>query len=133
MTPVFQDKFGHGRGNCLQAAIASVIGLPLEDVPDFADGDSQWFLRVYQWCIEKRIGVVYFPDGNLPPIIGNCYGVAGVRVSESSEETHAVVMQYEVVAIAETGEFKWEGRVVHDPNPRRLTITEILDHIIFIS
>ena len=41
MKPVFQTIFVPPLGNCLQAAIASVMELPLESVPNFA----QYFHR----------------------------------------------------------------------------------------
>jgi hypothetical protein len=35
MKPVFQTRYGEGRGNCFQAALASILDLELEEVPDF--------------------------------------------------------------------------------------------------
>ena len=35
MTPVYQTRHGPEVGNCHQAAVASILGLPLVKVPDF--------------------------------------------------------------------------------------------------
>lgn len=37
MTPVMQTVFGQRSGNCMQAAVASLLDLPLETVPHFFD------------------------------------------------------------------------------------------------
>jgi hypothetical protein len=42
MKPVFQDKFGEKDGNCLEAAIASVLEIPLSDVPKNRDSRHWW-------------------------------------------------------------------------------------------
>jgi hypothetical protein len=41
MTPVLQTQFvsTHGRGNCVQAAVASLLDLPLDSVPAFRDAE----------------------------------------------------------------------------------------------
>lgn len=47
MTPVMQTQFvaTHGKGNCVQAAVASILDLPLEAVPAFRDAE----------CLENAI------------------------------------------------------------------------------
>lgn len=39
VTPVFQTKHGEG-GNCWQAATASILGLDLDEVPDFVQQEN---------------------------------------------------------------------------------------------
>jgi hypothetical protein len=39
--PVFQDKFGEKDGNCLEAAIASVLEIPLSAIPFFGNDDNR--------------------------------------------------------------------------------------------
>ena len=54
MIPVDQTKFGYPDGNCMSASLASVLQLPLEEVPDLATPD--WisvlaaFLEQYGLC-----------------------------------------------------------------------------------
>lgn len=42
MTPVYQTIIDPGKGNCQQAAIASLFDLELHQVPDFKKADSFW-------------------------------------------------------------------------------------------
>ena len=46
MVRVYQTKFGAGNsnkpGNCLQAVIASLLELKLEDVPHFMEHGDMW-------------------------------------------------------------------------------------------
>jgi hypothetical protein len=39
MKPVKQDKFGPRVGNCFEACIASILEIPLHEVPDFGGDD----------------------------------------------------------------------------------------------
>lgn len=127
MTPVFQTQFvaTHGKGNCIQAAIASMLDLPLEAVPAFRDLPAQdvesaidaflhgrglrrisaVFTGAFSW------GDVFFEDEIWHPI-GKCY-VAGAPVliygqSPRGSCWHAVVGQM-------TKNGGW--RVLHDPHP----------------
>lgn len=47
MKPVFQTIFKPPLGNCQQAAVASILELPLEAVPNFAEAGNAW-LKSYQ-------------------------------------------------------------------------------------
>lgn len=49
MTPVDQDRFGSPRGNCTEAAFASLLGVPLSSVPDLAATDEPWQLVLDAW------------------------------------------------------------------------------------
>ncbi len=44
MKPVFQTRYGTPKGNCMEACVASILGLELTDVPDlysvWVDGDT---------------------------------------------------------------------------------------------
>lgn len=50
MTPVFQEIFCGTRGDCLKAAMASILDLPLSEVPHFIEHDD-WFgaLTDFMW------------------------------------------------------------------------------------
>lgn len=48
------------RGNCLQAAIASVFELPLEDVPHFV-GHEDWWGELERWLRGRNIAVMWLP------------------------------------------------------------------------
>ncbi|MFI1535557.1 hypothetical protein [Streptomyces anandii] len=113
MKPVTQTIFyddPDGRpGNCLQAAVASLLELPLDDVPHFLL-HADWDERMVAFC--TRHG--YRPT--LQPVDQYCpYGMAwgpserGVR--------HAVC---------------WvDGRMAHDPHPSRAGLLRVTELIAF--
>lgn len=50
MKPVRQTLFGNKVGNCYPAALASVLEVPLETVPNFCEGDDPyWTERCQEW------------------------------------------------------------------------------------
>lgn len=55
MIPVFQTKFGPRNGNCMQAVVASLLELPLSEVPEFRGTESQdaWFDK-YCDCLRSH-------------------------------------------------------------------------------
>jgi hypothetical protein len=68
MKPVFQTRFDVG-GNCYQAALASLLELPLEAVPDpsaamlrSAEDGSDWMAEVTQWLRDRGLGHACWPS-----------------------------------------------------------------------
>jgi len=56
--PITQTSDGIGKGNCLQAALASVLELPLDEVPhSVVWPDEEWFERLNAW-LSQRLGLV---------------------------------------------------------------------------
>lgn len=62
MTPVDQtivhDPESGAIGNCMQAAIASILDLPLDDVPHFAqlyEDPKECGDALFAWLVERRI------------------------------------------------------------------------------
>lgn len=42
---------GSGRlGNCMQAAVASLLELPLGSVPHFAEAEEEWWIAMLDWA-----------------------------------------------------------------------------------
>jgi hypothetical protein len=110
MTPIDQDKFG-ARGNCEQAALASVLGLPLDGVPDFHAAPH--FARAYQEFLAGLgfVAVVLPPD-RAP----DCYCVA-VGPNKANGHEHACVYR--------------AGKLVHDPHPGRHGLARVEEfHVI---
>lgn len=99
MTPVYQDRFdedGTGPGNCMQAAVASLLNLPLGSVPDFIERTDpeqsmRWFLLLngYEMAVRSRD---FVPPGY--------YLVSGI-----STQGHEHLTVYK------------DGALAHDPNP----------------
>lgn len=95
MTPTFQTRFGAAKGNCMQAAAASFLDLPLEAVPDFGqrggfEAMAEFFRDYGYTLVQREIGTV--PRGY--------YFEVGVS---TQLHEHIVVCNM--------------GRLVHDPNP----------------
>jgi hypothetical protein len=125
MKPVDQTRFGFPGGNCMQAAIASILELPLAEVPDFCNRnwEGDWESDLNQWLyehfglfslqvdIEKSEDLTWFSD--------NCICLATVRSKTGSrwigpdgkehEPYHSVVYH--------------KNRIIHDPNPSRAHLT----------
>lgn len=93
-TIIVGDASGR-QGNCLAAAVASLLGLPLDEVPHFAEADDWWgamasFARTHGYAIDRA---------DEPPKFGLAFGPSPRGV------THAVVIL--------NGETAW------DPHPSR--------------
>jgi hypothetical protein len=97
-------------GNCLQAAVASLLELPLQSVPHFVSQASDWLERMAAFCNAHGYQL------QTQPVDEHCaYGMAwgpserGVR--------HAVCWA--------------DGRMVHDPHPSRVGLLHVTDLIAF--
>ena len=131
MKPIFQDKFGAPGGNCLQACVASVMELTIDEVPHFCDeaGERSHLINMAQWFAERGAALVFFkiaPDQPVTAIPGLC--ILGVVTDpptsvDRPEWIHAVVGRCRVNW--ETGEAEFD--VVHDPNPKPRKIVEVQD------
>ncbi len=114
--PVDQTKFyveGVSRGNCQQAATASILGLDLDAVPNFMEADEVvGFWGAYYGFLKQR-GYV---DIELPPTRApDCFYLAYGRSSRGV--LHAVVYR--------------AGKLVHDPHPSREGVLEVKEiHLI---
>jgi hypothetical protein len=95
VTPAYQTRFGDA-GDCFAACVASVLGLPTADVPDFRG--RGWPPRLRAWLAARGRRVTFAAE---PPA---GYAVCSRRVFDGN--IHAVVTH--------------DGRVVHDPNGRPL-------------
>lgn len=101
MIPVYQTVFGAPLGNCGSAVIASILELPLREVPSFHGNDGEWFRKLWDFLKTRGMQPETYARSVLPV---NAYayvsgmGPRGFR--------HACVW--------------WggpEGRIVHDPHP----------------
>lgn len=53
MKPAHQTKFGYPDGNCHAAALASVLEIPLKEIPDFGV-DDDWYDRFARYMISRH-------------------------------------------------------------------------------
>jgi len=133
MKPVFQTKFALGKGDCLNAAIASVLERPLDDIPYLAGAeDGRWFERLYAWCKAEQIGLMCLQPGDTTAfIMANFYCVLIHEVIGVPEENHAVV-GYVQRGPSPDGQFEWTCQEVHDPNRGRHKLGELVHIIVLI-
>ncbi|HMY20843.1 MAG TPA: hypothetical protein PKA58_31180 [Polyangium sp.] len=103
MIPVDQSVF-HERGDCMSACIASILELPLEEVPHFAKYDD-WRERLDAWLRDRGMYSIegifngdWRPDG--------LYLLGGK--SPRHDGSHCVVAR--------------GHEVLHDPHPSRLGV-----------
>lgn len=107
-------------GNCLQACVATILDLPMQEVPDFIRAHGpRWFMALRTWLRPRGKHAVYVSTLNslishvYPhelPWIGIGDGPRGVR--------HAVVCLHK--------------EIVHDPHPSREGLAEIEDALIIV-
>lgn len=106
MRPVTQTILTVPDGDCFAACVASLLGLPLEEVPNYHGDD--WWERWQGWFGERGVAPVFLhvePGWSWPGYwIGNPRSPLGARHEDRDLVQHAVVMR---------------GReLAHDPHPR---------------
>jgi len=114
MIEVYQTKFGGSnypieeQGNCMQAALASILEIPLEssfNTNKYLDG--KWYERLNEWLSDFGLVMLGFDvtDGKqalLPKEIGY-HLIEAKSTTLSNGDNHALV--------------GYNGEVIHDPNP----------------
>lgn len=115
MKPVDQTSFyepGKATGDCMRACVASILELPIEQVPHFAyddDGerDESEFWNRYIAFLRSR-GFVFIRCSATTPGLDTDYIACGPGPRGCG---HAVVYR--------------QGVMVHDPHPSRAGLTEV--------
>lgn len=105
MKPVDQARISYKDGDCLRACIASILELPLEDVPDYARGDMavkyiEWLRRFNLTLMCVRIDPDAVASGNVEVPAGY-HLIQGP--SRNGKDFHVAVGR--------------DGEIVHDPDP----------------
>lgn len=131
MIPVLQDKFyepgvptEQQRGNCWTAAIASILELPLHEVPNFieidVEGGEDWYLHTIRFLKEHGWSIIQTFDENdeeFLPQPDEYYLQTGVSPRGDGTVYHVVVAQ--------------NGKMVHDPHPDNTgLVTETEKHVV---
>lgn len=128
MKPVDQTKFGE-EGNCLAACIASILELPIEEVPDANElhkngmnwliGLCNWLKQYNLWYMELKVDEYRQPIGVrafwLPPTYHLINGDSPRNVSAG----HSVV--------------GYQGKIVHDPHPDKTGLTNITEYGLLLA
>lgn len=116
MTPVDQRVFAEREGDvgdCLSACVASLLNLPLDDVPVFV-AEPNWHAAMDNWLAERGLALIYLhflrgtwpwiPPRDVPLIVGG--------QSPRGPWGHAVIGIWREGAM----------EVLHDPHPSRAGI-----------
>lgn len=101
MTPIFQSTF-YPQGDCMTAALASILNMRLKDVPRFIDHTESFYEDIDAWLEShglEYLGVSPFAEGPRYTVDGY-YLVMGRSPRGCS---HVVVYN--------------DGALVHDPHP----------------
>jgi len=117
MKKVYQTIVDQKKGNCMQAVIASLFELELEEVPPFIEYGERWYEVFDQFLKERNCEFAYFNKGKKETIDfmrklaafdgginGFFYGV--VASQTFPDTTHAVVIDKDL-------------NIIHDPNPNQ--------------
>lgn len=102
-------------GNCLQAVIASVLELPLDEVPHFAqvdedtEGAVNWWAYLLAWLRDRGWRL----DGTIMPDPGEVYLASG---PSPRGVKHIVAYQH--------------GRLLHDPHPSEAGLLEVQGRLV---
>lgn len=123
MIPVYQtivnaDTKGEVPGDCLRAAVASLLELNITQVPHFLMFGDDWFRMMYSFIRFMGYGLHY--EYYSKSVIDNKFPmkdhlvkkgiIASVPSKTFKDATHAVIINS-------------EGRVIHDPNPNKLWLS----------
>jgi hypothetical protein len=121
MKKVYQTIIDSEKGNCMQAAIASLLDLELNDVPNFIEfvEDGNWHTTMYGFLHDKgyRMCSIYKERKSTDFLIKVTHfdgGVDGYFYASVPSQTfdgvsHAVIVDKDL-------------NIVHDPNPNQLAM-----------
>ncbi len=126
MKKVYQTIVDKGHGNCMQAAIASLLDFDLDQVPNFIKFKEESSYRMnqfmkmfdYEMTFYDNRNIHPFPDGRNCPsleevakIDGGVNGLfyASVKSQSFKDVMHAVIVDMDM-------------NIIHDPNPNQLAL-----------
>ena len=127
MTPVNQTDTTFVTGNCMNACIASILEIPLDDIPSFHSNDPKdgeaFTHKLQKWG--RSIGylildITITDDCDPDDILKDCWVIAsGQSPRAKNGERHAVVWR--------------NGVMMHDPHPSKEGIVEPDMYAVFIA
>lgn len=99
MKLIYQTLFEKGQGNCLSAALASILEWELEDIPNFSLYKSWFYPELTKWLTSCNLGMIGLP--NFPY---NAYHLIKVKSPRIEGSFHELV--------------GFSGKRIHDPHPQ---------------
>lgn len=118
MKPVDQTQFGVPNGNCFSACVASILELPLDEVPFFMGSEGDWFDDLNDWLRDRGLYAIRFAFSDKYTFYPAGYYIVGGVSPRNPDALHAVV------ALGD--------KVVHDPNPARQGVKKWVDWIVIM-
>lgn len=114
MVPVYQEVLNDGNGDCLRAAIASLLEVPLSAVPNFMDlphnSDEEFWINFYAF-----LGVFGYSD--YPYFVGDKKWIFDNLDGYSINGGTLVLVQDWGMDVLHAVCVDKEGTIIHDPNP----------------
>lgn len=114
MIPIDQTTFGVPDGNCFSACVASILHVPLANVPSFCKHED-WWERFIEWL--KPRGYYALMIKHTPEWVPQGFHIMSGKSPRGT-------FQHSVVARS--------SEIVHDPHPSRAGIESTIDHIVII-
>lgn len=117
MKPINQEITEQEDGDSLRACVASLLELPIGDVPHFSRSNGQWFVKFSNFIMGKGYCVLGlgYPDINTI----TDYTIGGLVIGTVYSKTNSRCRHYVLI---DSTTFK----VVHDPNPNKLWQNQIV-------
>jgi len=119
MIPKHQDKFGVKEGNCYAACVASILEIPLEDVPNFCAAEGDWVYKMNKWlggfgfCMyDLELSERGDFDGKLEALFDGTWVIISGK-SPRGDFPHATVGRYRIDNEGESHRLEY----IHDPHP----------------
>lgn len=117
MKPVDQTTFGNPGGNCFSACVASLLELPIEDVPYFM-GAEDWLAEFNAWLRPHGFYAVPTEVNRYWEPAGLCILSGTTERSRAPRDLHSVVARgYEAL---------------HDPHPSRAGLLTKKDVVMLV-
>lgn len=138
MKKVYQTIIDSERGDCERACVATILGVPIESVPNFADPEERKHLHLWlrEWLPAQGYGIIE-PKRSLAPRDYTYSGLQHLAAiatvpSQAFDCKHAIVVGWRPHP-------EYEGAlqcyVVHDPNPNNgpyENVAEVIERLRWI-
>ncbi|MGB3443968.1 MAG: hypothetical protein WBA97_34970 [Actinophytocola sp.] len=98
------------QGNCLQAAVATILNLPLDDVPHFVELDESWSEALAAFATRHGYATVWTDGYHPAPHLGLAFG----PTIRDADIVHAIAVH---------GQDYW------DPHPSRAGLTSVTTYV----
>lgn len=117
MKPVDQTKMTPPDGDCFAACVASILELPLSEVPNYSQ-TGVWWIQWSEWLLSRNLYLleVRRGDDSEEEFVKGYHIITGP--SYSGDWNHSVV--------------GLNGKMVHDPNPKRKGIRRPVWYGLFV-